>query len=304
MSFAAPPPLPPFLETELPFERGTYRLEEGAWAGRRLHFIDHGPRDAPAVLMLHGNPTWSFLWRRVIAALPEYRCLAPDLIGLGLSDKPRRLAEHRVEAHGEALEEWLGALGITSAALMVQDWGGPIGTYLGATHLAATGSERFTALVIANTSVLLPERPRGTAFHRFARFPGISDLVFRGFGFPQNILHRIQGDPASIRGPVARAYRWPLRRWRDRAAPLALARMVPSAPDHPSVPALRRGETWARAFGGPIALVWGTRDPILGRALKWHERAFPQAAVTRTEAGHFLQEEVPEELAEALRRGT
>jgi cis-3-alkyl-4-acyloxetan-2-one decarboxylase len=76
--------------------------------------------------------------------------------------------------------------------------------------------------------------------------------------------------------------------------------MVPDGPDHPSVPALRRGEAWVRSFTGPIALVWGTADPIMGRALRRHERELPQAAVTRTRAGHFLQEEVPEELAAAV----
>src|SRR5262249_54644715 len=130
--------------------------------------------------------------------------------------------------------------------------------------------------------------------------PLVSDLLFRGLGFPLQALGRVQGDPRSMAGEVARAYRFPLRRWRDRVAPLALARMVPSGPAHPTLPALARGEASARAFTGPIALVWGLRDPILGRALARHELAFPHAQVTRTEAGHFLQEEVPEALAAAI----
>jgi pimeloyl-ACP methyl ester carboxylesterase len=296
MPFEPAPPLPSFLAAALPFARGAYRLEAGADAGRRLHFIDQGPRDGRPVLMIHGNPTWSFLWRKVIAALPELRCVAPDLLGLGLSDKPRRVAEHSVDRHCDAVAELVSALDLTGAVLVVQDWGGPIGAGVGARL-----PERIAGAVVANTSVLLPDRPKGTAFHRFARRPLVSDFAFRVLGFPLGSLHRIQGDPASMRGKVARAYRWPLRRLRDRVAPLALARMVPDRPDHPSVPAILRGEAWARSFGGPVALVWGTRDPILGRALKWHEEAFPEAPVTRTDAGHFLQEEVPEELAAAVR---
>ncbi|MEM7483202.1 MAG: alpha/beta fold hydrolase [Acidobacteriota bacterium] len=293
--FGPAPRLPDFLASRLPFERATYRLSEGTDAGRTLHFIDHGPRDGRPILMLHGNPTWSFLWRKVIADLPEVRCVAPDLLGLGLSSKLPKIADHSVDRHADTIAELVSALGLDDAILLLQDWGGPIGVSVGARL-----PERISGMVLGNTSVLIPDKPRGTSFHRFARRPMLSDFVFRVLGFPQNVLHKIQGDPASIRGPIARAYRWPLRRLRDRVAPLALARMVPDRLDHPDLPALRRGEAWARSFDGPIALVWGTKDPILGRALRWHEKAFPDAPVTHTEAGHFLQEEVPEELAAAV----
>ena len=126
------------------------------------------------------------------------------------------------------------------------------------------------------------------------------DLVFRT-GFPANAMHFAQGDRASICGDVARAYRWPLRHLGDRVAPLALARMVPDGDAHPSIPALRRCLDFVDGFGGPIAVVWGDRDPVLGRVRSFVERRLPQARVTRTRAGHFLQEEVPDELAAAVR---
>lgn len=261
----------------------------------KLHFIDAGPRDAPVALMVHGNPTWSFLWRKVIAALPELRCVAPDLLGFGLSSKPRRLADHTVDMHVDAIVELVCALDLKRFVIVGQDWGGPIGCAVGEQL-----RDRVAGIVLGNTSVLVPASPRGTFFHRFARMPVVSDVVFRGLGFPQNILWSSQGDRSSIRGDVARAYRWPLRRLRDRAGPLALARMVPDAPEHPSIPALQRMETWVRSFEGPMALVWGRRDPILGRALAKHEQAFPHAKVTTTEAGHFLQEEVPQAIADAV----
>jgi pimeloyl-ACP methyl ester carboxylesterase len=128
----------------------------------------------------------------------------------------------------------------------------------------------------------------------------VSDIMFRGLGFPLHHLHRVQGDRASIRGDVARAYRWPLRRGTGNAAPLALARMVPDSEAHPSMAALRRGQEFLQAFGGPVAVVWGERDPILGRVVSWIEKLLPGAAVTRTPAGHFLQEEVPETVAAAV----
>jgi haloalkane dehalogenase len=300
MPFVPPPPLPDWLAAELPFARGGFRLERGADAGRLVHFIDHGPRDARPVVMVHGNPTWSFLWRKVIARLPEFRSVAPDLLGFGLSDKLRHHSEHSLARHGGAVAELIEALDLRGVVLVGQDWGGPIAALAGALLDSPSGG-RIAGLVLANTAVILPARLRGTAFHRFARIPLLSNIVFQDLGFPLRSLGRVQGDPASISGPTARAYRWPLRRIRERAAPLALARMVPDGPDHPSVPALRRGEAWVRSFAGPIALVWGTRDPILGRALRRHEEALPAAAVTRTAAGHFLQEEVPDELAAAVR---
>ncbi len=296
MAFLEAPALPEFLAREFPFRRRALRLERGPNAGLRLHFVDHGDAGAPPALLVHGSPMWSFLWRKVIARLDGFRAVAPDLLGFGLSDRLRRTADHTVARHADSLAELVEALDLRHLILVGQDWGGPLVTAVGARL-----PERIGGLVLANTSVVVPRRPRGLAYHRLARLPVASDLLFRALGFPQNVLHRVQADPRSIRGAVARAYRWPLRRWPDRAGPLALARMVPHGPDHPSLPELRRGATWARAFNGPVALVWGERDPLLGRALARHERDFPGARVFRTPAGHFLQEEVPEALAEAIR---
>ena len=290
-----PPPLPDFLAPLLPFRRAVHVIESGPDASRRIHLIDHGDPAARPVVMLHGNPTWSFLWRKVIALLPEFRCVAPDLLGLGLSDRLPRIADHSLDRHGAAMAEVVEALDLRGVILVGQDWGGPIAAQVGARL-----PERIAGLVLANTAVTVPAHPKGTLFHRFARIPGLSDLVFRGFGFPQNVLSMIQGDKLSIRSEVARAYRWPLRTWWDRVAPLALARMVPGRQDHPSIPALRRGEEWVLSFPGPAALVWGMRDPLLGRSLRHLERTLPNAPVTRTAAGHFLQEEVPAELAAAI----
>jgi len=292
-SAGAAPPLPGFLAGQLPFYRAVYTLRDGPDAGRRIHFIDHGDPAARPILMLHGNPTWSYLWRKVIALLPNYRCVAPDLLGLGLSDR-LDLKDHSLDRHGRAIAELVEALDLRGIVLMGQDWGGPIAMQVGLRH-----PDRIAAVILGNTAVTVPSRPRGTWFHKLARIPILSDLLFRGLGFPQARLSAVQGDKRSIRGEVARAYTWPLRTWRDRAAPLALARMVPNGPNHPSMEALRQGEAWILGFTGPMALVWGLRDPILGRALRHHEKAFPNAAVTRTEAGHFLQEEVPEALAAA-----
>ncbi len=288
------PPLPRWLERHLPFER--YFVDVG---GYRMHVMEAGV--GVPVLMLHGNPTWGFLWRKVAEALhgEQLRLIMPDLIGLGLSDKPRDPAEHTLEAHGRWLGALLDELSPGPLVLAAQDWGGPIGL------LALADRPQLAAGLVLMNTVVGPPRPgfQASAFHRFARLPVISDVAFRAFGFPQLGLFAAQGDRKSIAPwtSEARAYRWPLRRMRDNVAPLALARMVPDSDAHPSIPALRRCQELIEKFTGPAALVWGTRDPVLGRVVSHLERLLPNARVTRTNAGHFLQEEVPDDIAGAIR---
>jgi len=288
------PPLPAWIESQLPAGLRRYRLMAG---GYRLHVMEAG--SGRPVLLLHGNPTWGFLYRRVAAALAgePLRLVMPDLAGLGFSDRPRSAAEHTLDNHAR----WLGALvdnlALEAPIVVLHDWGGPIGL-----RALANRPGLAAGLVILNT-IVGPPRPgfRPKLFHRAARWPLVSDLAFRFLGFPQNMLHRVQGDRATIRGEVARAYRHPLRRRQDNAAPLALARMVPDSFEHPSIEPLRRCQAYLESFGGPVAVVWGDRDPILGRVRSWIEKLLPGARVTRTGAGHFLQEEVPAEIAEAIR---
>ena len=123
-----------------------------------------------------------------------------------------------------------------------------------------------------------------------------------GLGFPLPILSFVQGDRSSLGRLEARAYRAPLARPFDRAGPLAFARMVPDRPGHPSLAALDRIGAFAEAYTGPAALVWGLADPVLGRSLGRIRRAWPQAEVVETQAGHFLQEEVPELIATRIHR--
>ncbi len=263
----------------------------------RMHVMELG--EGRPVLMMHGNPTWGFLYRKVARALlgERLRLIIPDLIGLGWSDKPRSLDAHTIAAHSSWLGGLIDGLELDDMILVAQDWGGPIGL-----HAASTRAERIAGLVLLNT-VIGPPKPgfKPTLFHRLSQMPGVSDALFRLGGFPQNLLAIAQGDRRSIAGKVARAYRYPLRRLRDRAAPLALARMVPSSLEHPSIASLEQCREFVAGFQGPAAIVWGDRDPILGRLRRRTEAALPQATVTATSAGHFLQEEVPDEIATAIR---
>ncbi len=287
-----PPPLPNWLQAMLPFDR--YCVQVGPY---RMHVMEAG--QGLPVLMLHGNPTWGFLYRKVAQRLlgDGLRLVMPDLVGLGFSDKPPGSA-HTLEMHTRQIAGLLDALELDRLVFVGQDWGGAIG----GCAMAAKPS-RCAGLVVLNT-VLGPPKPgfRPTRFHRLAQTPVVSDVAFRLLGFPQVALWFAQGDRSSIRGAVARAYRYPLRGLSRNAAPLALARMVPDSFEHPSIPALERCRAWAESFRGPVAIVWGDRDPVLGRVRTAMERLFPKAPVTRTQAGHFLQEEVPDEIAAAIRQ--
>lgn len=287
------PLLPDWIDAMLPDGLRRYRLDVG---GYRMHVMELG--EGRPVLMLHGNPTWSFLYRRVASALAgqSLRLIIPDLIGLGLSDKPAEASAHQLDNHMGWVARLIEELDLRDLIVVGQDWGGPIG--FGALHELPG---RLGGVVILNT-VPGPPKPgfKPTAFHRFAKVPLVSDAVFRLLGFPQVALFGAQGDKRSIRGRVARAYRYPLRGLANNVAPLALARMVPDGPDHPSIPALARSRAVLEAWDGPAAIVWGDRDPVLGTVRTAFERMLPQAQVTRTRAGHFLQEEVPEEIAAAI----
>ena len=289
--FLPPPPLPPWLSEELPFNRRMFK--DGDYS---IHFVDEG-KGAP-ILLLHGNPTWSFLWRKVIAILARrnVRVIAPDLVGLGLSSKPRDLRIHTLDFHADRISTLVEALGLEDITIAAQDWGGPI-----IAVMAARNRQRIRGAVFSNTAIRVPDRqPRRTAFHRFSHMPLVSDLAFRVLNFPIPILHAAQGDRTSIGSTERRAYRWPLRRVKDRTAPLALARLVPQNLDSPTFQTLLEADDWARSFAGPVRLVWGMRDPILGRALNGVKELFPNAGVVETGAGHFLQEEVPEQIAAAI----
>jgi haloalkane dehalogenase len=291
--------LPPWIEGQLPPGVRHRMLDVGV--GERMHVAEWGPEAGRTIVLVHGNPTWFFLWRKVIAAIRSrpggdaLRLVVPDLIGLGLSSKPRGAA-HSVEAHGEWLGSAIDQLVSGPLVLCAQDWGGPIGLYA-----MSARKDRLRGLVLGNTAVG-PPRPgfKATTFHRLSQLPVVSDILFKRLRFPLDVLHLSQGDRASIRGDVARAYRWPLARRADREAPLALARMVPDSLEHRSVPALQVTDEMFKTVQVPVSIVWGDKDPVLGRVVNHLARVRPDATIVRTNAGHFLQEEVPEQLADAV----
>lgn len=290
--------LPDHLARQLP---PGFRARTVPTDGEHMHVLEWGPATAErTIVLVHGNPTWGYLWRKVVAELQardgSLRLVVPDLIGLGMSSKPA-LAAHSLIHHSRWFGAMLDAVVPGPLVMVAQDWGGPISM-----HAMASRMKRLRGIVLGNTAVGPPQPNfKPTLFHRLSQLPIASDLLFRTLGFPLGVLHLSQGDRSSIRGEVAAAYRWPLRDAADRAAPLALARMVPDSHDrHPSIPELRISQYTFEHAEVPIRLVWGMKDPILGRVVNHLARLRPDAQVTKTGAGHFLQEEVPVPLADAI----
>ncbi len=286
------PGLPDWIARDLPFER--YRLE--VEPGLAMHVMEQG--EGRPIVLFHGNPTWGYIYRKVAEELrgESIRLIMPDLVGLGFSDRPPTAADHTLANHSRWVASLLRLMKLEDVVAVAQDWGGPISM-----HALRQDPGMMTGLVVMNTS-LTPPRPgfKPTTFHRFFS-TRLGDFATRYLGLPQRALWLAQGDRSSISGHVRKAYTFPLSLSRGNGAVAALVRMVPDSMGHPSVPLLREIEEFVGSFSGPSAIVWGSRDPVLGRLLPRHQRLLPNAMVTETSAGHFVQEEVPGEVAAAIR---
>ena len=288
------PELPNWLDQQLPFQR--YMVEVGD--GLRMHVMEQG--EGTPVLLFHGNPTWGYLYRRVAAELSgePYRLIMPDLIGLGFSDRPPNRSDHTLENHASWMGSLVRSLDLGSAAFVVQDWGGPIGL-----HAAYSNPGVMRGLVVMNTAIDAPKPGfKPTLFHRVFS-TRLGDALSKWLGLPQNAMRYAQGDRTSITGIVQKSYTYPLRGDGYRAV-IGLVRMVPDDLEHPSVPYLREAGEAARSLEGQKAIVWGDKDPVLGKLRRRVSRQLPDAEVIATDAGHFLQEEVPAEIASAIRSVT
>lgn len=269
------------------------------WDGQWLHFLDEGNSQAPALLLLHGNPTWSFLWRRQIEALRErFRVIALDLPGMGFSERTpgrtRRLAEHVA-----AVEFLVGELGLERLALGLHDWGGPIGLGFARRH-----PEAVRAVALFNTAAFpFPKLPGRLALARSAL---LGPPLVRGLGLFNRGLLRVG---MTQRGPLSaverRGYLAPYARPADREQVLAFVQDIPMEPAHPSYAELAAtGESLAGLAKLPRLLVWGERDPVFhGEILAEWRRRWPDAEyLTLPRAGHLAMEDEPAAVNQALLR--
>ncbi|QPH52804.1 alpha/beta fold hydrolase [Pontivivens ytuae] len=289
------------LDAEYPFESRFVRTPQGM-----MHYVDEGS-GAP-VLLLHGNPTWSFLWRRFVTGLSEaHRVIAPDHIGFGLSEKPSDSAAYSIDTHIRNLEALVERLDLTDITLVMQDWGGPIGLGMAARHPG-----RIARLVVMNTfgfwppaDGMDPENLPLPAPLRLMRAKGPGDVLVCRFGFFERVVMRMAtGDGRALRR-VHHAYKGVFRSPAERAGVMAFPRLIPTRSAHPSAQILLR-ETgpFLERFEGPARIFWGMKDPLFPpEALAAWRTRLPQAEVTELpEAKHYLQEDAPEEIVAGLHR--
>jgi cis-3-alkyl-4-acyloxetan-2-one decarboxylase len=263
----------------------------------RLHYVDEGPRDAAPWLFIHGNPTWSYLWRRPIAELAPAgrRCIAFDHMGFGRSDKPPYLSGYSLQAHIDNALAVIDTLDLSDVTLVVHDWGGPIG--LGA---MLERRERLRQIVLVNTwawelpSFLPP-------FLREFRTEGLGEILALGGNL---FVESIPGGMAKreIDALMMDAYRAPFPDYWSRVGTLAFQREIPLTERDRSARLMGRIHEQLAGVVVPVRLIWGMRDPVFQPIFleQWLE-IFPGAEVVRIEnAAHFVPEDEPEALIEAL----
>ncbi|TWT99243.1 Haloalkane dehalogenase [Botrimarina colliarenosi] len=262
----------------------------------RLHFVDEGPRDAPPLLFVHGNPTWSFHWRRLIEALrTTHRCVAVDHIGCGLSDKPDRAL--RLADRVEQLGRLVDTLELRGVTLVAQDWGGAIG--LGA---MLDRQERLDRVLLYNTGAWPPESiPARIAV---CKTPGIGKLALQGANlFSLAALRMTLSRRRGLDAATAAGYLAPYDSWAHRRAVYEFVADIPRGPNHPTWGTLQTiASRLPELAGRPIRLVWGMQDwcftpACLDRFLGY----WPGAEAFRlADVGHWVPEDAPEEALRLL----
>ena len=279
-----PNPLPPALRAVYPWQGFDLAADGG-----RLHFLDEGPRDAPVLLCLHGNPTWSFYWRRIVAAFSDrYRVVVPDHIGCGLSDKPQAWP-YRLRGHVDNVVRLIEALDLRDITLIVHDWGGAIG--MGAATLKP---ERFGRFVVTNTAAW--PSPRIPPSIATVKIPVFGALAVRGLnGFARAAVIRATAtrlDPVAATGLL-----WPYQTWHDRIATLRFVQDIPMGAWHPSWTELSRiGQALPTLRDRPMLQLWGNTDFCFTPRFhaEWRER-FPNAASHAwDDVGHYVMEDAPD----------
>lgn len=257
----------------------------------RMHYLDEGPRDAAPVLCLHGEPTWSYLYRHMIPVFTAagHRVVAPDLIGFGKSDKPGARTDYTYARHVTWMSDFLLRTDLNGITLVCQDWGGLIGL-----RLLAAMPERFARVVVANTALPTGDQPMGEAFAAWRSFSQEADPFLSG-----RIVYG--GTTSKITPEEQAAYDAPFPDESYKAGARQFPMLVPDSPDNPESAANRAAWEVLKRLDVPVLTAFGADDRIMAGVDRVFQKLMPgaagQAHTVLPGAGHFLQEDVGPELA-------
>jgi haloalkane dehalogenase len=260
----------------------------------RVHYLDEGPRDAEPILLLHGEPTWSFLYRKMIPILVQagHRVIAPDLVGFGRSDKPSKRSDYTYQRHVDWMTSLVLQLKLTNIMLVCQDWGGLIGL-----RLAAEDTQRYTGIVAANTMLPTGDHEPGEAFKQWQKFSQDVELFPTG-----NLIN--SACVSTLSADVIAAYDAPFPQEKYKEGARQFPLLVPTTPDDPAAEKNRSAWKVLSQWQKPFLTAFSDSDPITAGGDKLMQKLIPgtkgQKHTTIVSAGHFLQEDKGEALAEVV----
>ena len=262
--------------------------------GLRVHYIDEGPRDAAPVLLLHGEPSWCYLYLKMVPIITGagHRAVAPDFIGFGRSDKLPNIDDYSYQLHVDMLWSFVQQLDLQDITLVGQDWGGLIGLRVAAEH-----ADRFARIVAANTFLPTGDGNPGEAFLRWRQFATTSPVL--------DIGRVIQaGTTTQLSDEIVAAYNAPFPDDSYQAGARAFPALVPISPDDPAAPANRKAWEVLDRWEKPFLCAFSDSDPITRGGDKAFQARLPgakgQPHTTIAGGGHFLQEDKGEELAQVI----
>jgi haloalkane dehalogenase len=262
--------------------------------GLRLHYLDEGPRQGGPVLLLHGEPSWCYLYRKMVPFITKagHRVVAPDFIGFGRSDKLPKIEDYSYQLHVDALWGFIERLGLQDIMLVGQDWGGLIGLRVAAEH-----EERFARIVAANTFLPTGDGKPGEAFLRWRQFATTSPVFDIG-----RVIQN--GTVTELPDEIVAAYNAPFPDDSYKAGARAFPALVPISPDDPAAPANRKAWEVLDRWEKPFLCAFSDSDPITRGGDKAFQARVPgtkgQPHTTIAGGGHFLQEDKGEELAHVI----
>lgn len=260
----------------------------------RVHYLDEGAKDAAPILLLHGEPTWSYLYRKMIPILVQagHRVIVPDLIGFGRSDKPSKRSDYTYQRHVDWMRSVVLQLDLTSITLVCQDWGGLIGL-----RIAAEESPRFARIVAANTMLPTGEHAPGEAFKQWQKYSQDVPIFPTG-----NVING--GTTTELSADVIAAYNAPFPEEKYKEGARQFPLLVPITPDDPAADKNRAAWKVLSRWQKPFLTAFSDSDPISAGSDKIMQKLIPgtvgQDHTTIINGGHFLQEDQGETLAEVV----